>query len=351
MITSIQFLRALAALMVVGFHAAYTANAYGGYVFAFNNAGAAGVDIFFVISGFIITYVTRDSMGASAAEAMHFMARRLIRIAPPYWFYTSITVASLLVIPAAYANLKFDTLHVLLSYFFLLSSNNVNAIGTVLGVGWSLCYEFYFYLLFAVFMLAPKRFMLPGIACVLVVGALLERVLQVPPFAQVALSALPLEFLSGCLLAKCYLRGKVLPGMPAVAAIGLGLALIYWAGAARIVETGRDSWRVLYFGVPALCVAAGVLSLDARRLIRFPRFAMAIGDASYSLYLSHQFVMFGIGKCWALLGLHQYVPAVVFLLAATLASMAFGMLSYRWLELPITRRLQQGWRPQRAIAI
>jgi exopolysaccharide production protein ExoZ len=344
MILSIQFLRAAAALMVLGFHAVYTANVYAGYSFAFNNAGAAGVDVFFVISGFIITYVTR----AGADSPARFLMRRLIRIAPPYWFYTTVTVCILLAMPSAYSHLKFDFEHVLFSFLFLLSANNVNAVGTVLGVGWSICYEMYFYLLFAAFMLVPKRFAMAGMACVILLGALLEHVVAVPPFAQVALSALPLEFLAGCLLAKCYLRGVFLPRAIAIAAVAGGCALIYWSGTADVVASGRDSWRVVYFGLPAICVVAGLLSLDARGWIRFPRLAISIGDASYSLYLSHQFLLFAIGKGWKMLGLHERLPAIAFLTVAVTISVFAGMLAYRWFERPVTRWLNQAWQAQHA---
>ncbi len=336
-------------MMVLVFHACFMVNAYGGYTFPFSNAGAAGVDVFFVISGFIITYVTRTGTDSPS----DFLMRRLIRIAPPYWFYTLITIAILLAVPSAFARLKFDPVHVLLSVLFLLSTNNVNGIGTVLGVGWTVCYEFYFYLLFAVFMLAPKRFALLGMAGVIIAGALLEPVVavQVQPWARVVFSALPLEFLAGCVLAKLYQRQMFLSGPAAVAAVVFACALIYWAGAAEMVARDRDPWRTLYFGVPAVCLTAGFLSLDARGWIRFPRFSTTIGDASYSLYLSHQFVLVAVGKAWALFGLQQRLPAAFLLAAGTVVPVLIALLAYRCLEKPMTLWLNENWQRMRGRAV
>lgn len=342
-IPSVQFLRALAALMVLVFHASYMAKNYGGYAFTFDNTGAAGVDIFFVISGFIITYVTR----AGDSSPLEFLVRRLIRIAPPYWFYSMIAVLILLAMPSAFARLKFDSAHVIFSALFLLSTNNAHTVGTVLGVGWTVCYEFYFYLLFAVFMLAPKRWSFPAMTGVIVLGALLEPVVAAPPFTWVALSALPLEFLGGCLLAKLYLRGALLPALPAILAILAGCAMMYWAGAEQVVARDRDPWRVVYFGLPALCLTAGLLSLDGRGLLRFPRWSLAIGDASYSLYLSHQFVLVAVGKAWALLGLTQRLPLALLLLAGTVIPVVVALLAYRWMEKPVTLWLNARWRRAR----
>lgn len=338
-IPSLQFLRTMAGTMVLVFHACFTANAYGGYAFGFSNAGAAGVDVFFVISGFIITYVTH----ASPPSARDFLMRRLIRIAPSYWFYTLLTVAILLALPSAFSRLKFDPAHTLLSSLFLLSTNNANTVGTVLGVGWTVCYEFYFYLLFALFMLVPRRFALPGMAGAIVLGALLEPLVTVPPFAAVAFSALPLEFLAGCLLARLYLGGWILPGAWALGCIAAGFALIYWAGMQNVVASERDPWRVLYFGVPALCLTAGFISLDARRLVRFPSFLTDIGDASYSLYLLHQFVLVAVAKCWTLFGLQRQLPVAFLLAASIMLSMLAALLAYRLMEKPVTCWLNANW--------
>lgn len=337
-IASIQGLRALAASMVLAFHACAIADAQGVYAISYSNAGAAGVDIFFVISGFIIAYITRRG----PVSARDFLARRLIRIAPAYWVYTTLTLAILLAVPSAFAHLRLDLTHVAMSYAFLLSNNNDNVVGTLLGVGWTICFEVYFYVLAALLLNVPQRHRMPALAGVLIAGAVLAPWIEAPPFAAVVLSALPLEFLAGFLIAILYLKGVRLPAAAAVAAIALGGAALYAAGQAGLVASERDPWRVLCFGLPAAVLVIGVLSLDARS-IRYPRALIVLGDASYSLYLSHQFVLYAVGGLWKHLGLATRLPAVALLLVMGASAILFAVLTYQWCEKPMTRALNGWW--------
>lgn len=339
MISSIQFLRAFAALMVVWYHACVFADKFGGYQVPISNAGAAGVDIFFVISGFIITHVTR----AGTTSQGDFIVRRLIRVVPLYWLYTFVTVAILFAIPSSFAHLKFDVGQLVLSCLLLLSANNAGVTGTVLGVGWTICYEFYFYLLFAGFMFVPKRFSLYGMGGVILLFAVLQIYIVPPPFASVALSALPLEFLAGCLLARFFERQIFLPKYAALLSITSALLYIYWIGSQNVIQISTDQWRVLYFGVPAVALTAGLLSLDGRQLIKIPQSFIAIGDASYSLYLSHQFVLLAIIKIWTILQL-SHLPSFLLLLSGMVMSIVYAMMTFRWIEKPMTNQLNRYWK-------
>ena len=132
--------------------------------------------------------------------------------------------------------------------------------------------------------------------------------------------------------------------------MALGCALIYWAGASELVAGERDPWRVLYFGLPSVCLVAGVLSLDARGLVRFPRFTIAIGDASYSLYLSHQFVLYAVGKGWALLGLQNHLPVAALFGVAMIVPVLAAIVAYLWFERPLTRCLNASWQRRTPVA-
>lgn len=337
-IASVQGLRAIAAGMVLLYHACFFANSVGGYAIAISNAGAAGVDLFFILSGFIITYVTRNGSGP-----VDFLARRLIRIAPLYWFYTLITTAILLLMPQAFANLKLDLGYFLSSWFFLLSTNNTGSVGTVLGVGWTICYEFYFYLLFGLFLCLPKRFFHLGMWSLLALGAAAQWVFTPPAFASVAISALPLEFLAGCLLAKAFIRQWRLPSWLALAAIVVAVGCIILAGSKDLVTHQQSSLRVVYFGLPSVLLVAGVISLEMQGLLRVPAVLVAIGDASYSLYLSHQFVLVVVAKVWLILGLTQLVSAPILVLVSMVVAVVFALLAFRWMEGPMTRWLIGQW--------
>ena len=343
LIESIQFLRAAAAVAVLVPHAAYVAAVIGGYDFAVSYMWAASVDTFFLISGFVITYTTRGGL----VPAPEFTMRRLIRVVPTYWFYTSIMLAITIGLAALKDSSLFDGGHTLMSYLFLLSRGPDGKIGTLLGMGWTICFEMYFYALYAVMMAFLGRSVLLGISVVFLLGAVLQHYIAAPPFAIVALSYLPLEFLAGSLLALAYMRGLMLPTSVAIAAIFMGLGLIYLAGG--LVSHEYDSGRVVYFGVPSVLVVAGFLSLDGRRVIRFPRLSIAIGDASYSLYLSHQFVMLAVGKTWAFLGFGVMLPVWAMIAILMVAPIVFGLMAYRWLERPTTRYLNRLWRQRTTV--
>nr|WP_282587710.1 acyltransferase [Lichenifustis flavocetrariae] len=334
-LASVQVLRGVAACMVLVFHASYMLNEQGGYNFSYTNAGAAGVDIFFVISGFIIAYITRGS----CVSPSQFLGRRLIRIGPCYWFYTTVTLAILLAVPTAFAHLKLDVTHVELSYLMVLSNNNDHVIGTLLGVGWTVCFEAYFYVLVGGLIHLPLRYRTGTLCTIIVSGALLENVVTAPAFASVVFSALPLEFLIGYLFGGAYASGFAFRCTPAVAGIVIACLAIVVAGRENLVASELDPWRVLYFGLPAACLVAGCISLDARQVFTPPRVLTRIGDASYSLYLSHQFILYAIGKAWHGLGLHNLLPALSLLVAGVGSSLGYGILSYRWFERPLTRFL------------
>lgn len=335
---AIQALRALAACMVLGYHACVFANSVAGYAIPINNAGAAGVDLFFIISGFIITYVTGTHI-----HPIEFWVRRLIRIAPLYWFYTLIMVGLLVLVPKAFAQLQFSWRYLVYSWCFILSENNAGSIGTLLGVGWTLCYEAYFYAVFGLMLYLPQRYRFIGLGGLILTGTLLQMLIQPAAFATVAVSSLPLEFLAGCLLARAYQRQWHLPTAAAIIALVAGLLALFVAGQHNWVQHQQSGHRVLYFGLPCLAIAAGVIALEVRHALAIPRWLLAIGAASYSLYLSHQFILVVLAKIWQLAGLTALLPAPVFVVFMLVSISALALVAYRCTEAPITRALIALW--------
>ena len=119
----------------------------------------AGVDLFFIISGFIMFHTTSETFCQPNASRS-FIRRRVIRIVPLYWLYTTGVVLLLAFAPRLFASTQFDWLNVISSYFFLLSKNSAGQIGTVMQTGWTLCFELYFYLLFAILLNFPRKYFL-----------------------------------------------------------------------------------------------------------------------------------------------------------------------------------------------
>src|SRR5271157_4795517 len=145
MLYNVHLLRVIAALLVVYFHIASSAGLH--LPFAF---GTCGVDVFFVISGFIIAYI-----GSRKPEA--FFTRRLIRIVPFYWSASLCVFAIAWLFPQHLRQARADIPHLLHSLFFIPHETTYCATYPTLILGWSLNYEMYFYALFAVALLISRR--------------------------------------------------------------------------------------------------------------------------------------------------------------------------------------------------
>ena len=151
---NVQALRALAAFMVVCVHIQALALMAGAPA-KVTEAGNAGVDLFFVISGFIMVFTTgRKPMGPAA-----FFGARLRRIAPLYW---SMTLAVFLVArlaPSLVQNTPTDIGRLVASILFVPELRPDGTMRPVVFVGWTLNFEMAFYVLFALGLFAPRRWL------------------------------------------------------------------------------------------------------------------------------------------------------------------------------------------------
>ena len=332
----IQALRAMAALMVVVHHSTLLLHDRNGLAVGNWVNGGAGVDIFFVISGFVMT-ISSAPLRASRHAARIFLARRLERIVPMYWLATAVKLALLLAVPSLALNALGTPWHVIASFLFLPSRNPEGHFDPVLVVGWTLNFEMAFYVLFAC-ALALRAPLLKFVAPILIAIALL-------PLAGPRLSALGAagfytnsivtEFLLGILLA---LNLKHIQKLPHVVAWPLALAAFYvlctW------VYPNFSPWRGLLWGVAATAVVASALALEPRFGNATPRWLLTLGDASYAIYLLHGFALPLVGVALAHLGTHW--PAVVpaSILIATALSTLCGVAAYRLIERPIAQHFK-----------
>ena len=168
-IYSIQVLRGFAALFVVLRHVLVDVEKISMQnskiidFYALINFGSIGVDIFFVISGFIMYYIHGNDF-LKPNISFKFLLRRLLRIIPLYWFLTSLALIMLYFFPQLFGGGKsFELFHAIASYLFIPWNNSIGLAFPILAPGWSLNYEMYFYLLFAILLFFPKRFFFPKI--------------------------------------------------------------------------------------------------------------------------------------------------------------------------------------------
>jgi exopolysaccharide production protein ExoZ len=330
-ILSIQYLRGCAALMIVIFHSRLNGEGFEGYSSGFLQAG---VDIFFVISGFIMWVTTAKGM-----TMLEFFRRRFIRIVPLYWLLTTVVLATLCVFPNAVQSGRFDRLHVLGSYLFFPVVHPILGIMQPLLIpGWTLNYEMFFYAIFGVALILPTIPRLVAVSTILFALVSLPLLTTVPPLTVVEFYTFSriLEFAFGMALGWLYVGGAKLS--PATAWVSLLL------GAGAIATTGNIFVaRGLWVGVPALLVVTGAVMIE--RLSGLPNIPGLhfLGNASYSLYLSHPIVVSIVRQIWRRFSLDLFPGAELAYLCLCVASaVGVAALIYRYIEVPMLRlgRLQ-----------
>ena len=354
-LVGVQVLRAVAALMVVWHHARHEAG-----LLAVRGAGPAldphallpwwgGVDLFFVISGLVIVHASGRLFGVPGGRA-RFLAHRIARVAPLYWLVSLLVLLVALARPDLLgdaAGVVRDPGAVLAGFLFWPAARPDGTVQPLYGLGWTLNYEAFFYVLFALGLGFGRR---GAVAWLVAVLALLVAVGAGVPGLPLPLrfwaDPIVLEFAAGAGLALAYGDGfrpsAVLRlGFAVFGAFGLLLSARILAG-----HDGADGFlRPLLVGVPAGLLAAAALGpgRDAGQAARLPaplRGLVVLGDASYALYLVHPFALRLVREVLHRLGLapalHPWGGMVVMLLA----SVAAALLVHRLVERPLTRRVR-----------
>ena len=268
---ALQYLRAVAALAVVYSHAVIQVDAYRPHLAEW---GGFGVDIFFVISGFIMIYISKPTDTPVA-----FFINRVKRVVPLYWFFTVIMAIILLVAPSLFKTSVFSWQAFVTSLFFIpdYSIANPAVIWPIVAPGWSLNYEMYFYLVFAISLTMLKAYRVMFIAAVItlvfVLANLLDSHSAIGTFYK---DGIVFEFIMGMLLAQMWKKDQTLPQWAAALCIIGGFVMMFLQ---------LPLPRIFEFGVPAFFIVTGCVYLKTGA----NRFFLLLGDSSYALYLSHIF--------------------------------------------------------------
>lgn len=333
---SIQHLRAAAALSVLLYHVLckWVPQCHAHYVVL-----AGGVDIFFVISGFVMWGVTAGREGGSWA----FFSRRLKRIVPLYWILTTV----MLVIMLACHPTRFNIVHVVTSYLFVPWRSPVDgAFQPVLIPGWTLNLEMMFYVLFALILFAPMRFRLPA-----VLGGLAGLVaLGLIPHAGTSqfdfyTDPIILEFAVGVCLGAAVTAQRRLPGPIAAAAVIAGVGLFLTAALTGVhvdhLVPSADYHRVLIWGIPAALLVSGCVFLERETGPWLAALPLLLGDASYSIYLVHETTLNAGFQVWRKLdALHNPAGIASTMIVTALASALAGVVIYALIERPIIKHFK-----------
>ena len=362
-ISHLQVLRAVAALMVVFGHAQHDALVQSlklgsGFERVHALPWGAGVDLFFVISGFIMVYASERLYGRDGA-GVAFLGRRLARIVPLYWLFLSLYVG--VIVQAVWAGTKVfpATLDVVASYAFWPTDAFGDGIPRpLLTLGWTLNYEMFFYVVFALFVgFSRSRAVLCVSLVLLTLVGLGAGLSPSSPALFFWTRPIVLEFCLGMGIALLLHSGIILAWPLRVAMTLVALLILVvdpLASSQQALDwtTPNDLARLLSWGIPAaLVVAAAVLGPQARPS-GLLRAGIALGDASYALYLVHPFVVFGFRNVWLHAGLGTRLGLWPMVAASTILACAVALLVHRFIERPLTdfahERLRA--RPQARVA-
>lgn len=282
--------------------------------------GSSGIDIFFVISGFIMFHTNRNGFGLAGA-ALLFFKRRILRITPLYWLCTAFAF------PQG-AELK----NLVASVLFIPVRSDDGGIYTVLAPGWTLNFEMFFYVVFAAGLLLPRKYGLPAIVATL--SAMILLGLATKPTRAAFIywtNPLILEFVFGLAIAYAYESGKTLSSKMGMGVFGAGVLILAIFSVSHYHTPDRvyAGYLALGWGLPAALIVAGAALSDRGAFTTAPwRIPRLLGDASYSIYLTYLLVFYALNFHVPHLG----IPIVS-------AALLVGICVHLYVERPIGRIL------------
>ncbi|WP_295184409.1 acyltransferase [uncultured Brevundimonas sp.] len=336
----VQALRFAAATAVVLTHAVDLAGTRLGLETALlggtlENFGAVGVDVFFVISGFIIATTTQGQTGVGAAGA--FLWRRFRRVAPIYW---------LLSLPILIGMARGGTLspEVAAATFLFWPFSGLEMTFPALGPGWTLCFEMLFYAGFGLAIAGGRRvgWGLVGTYAVMLAAGLVVAA----PVLRFWGAPIILEFLLGVGIGWVWRFAPRGLGLWAagLAMLGFGLGLVFGYGGIDDVRALNDPWnglrRAAVWGLPSALLVFGVVRMERTDQApgRLGRAAVFMGDASYSIYLVHVLVIRALGRVFES-GMVA-LPGDVVAGLTVVASLAAGAVVHVWIERPMLKLMR-----------
>ncbi len=333
MLNSLQTLRAIAAWLVVLHHFAqifFNFEEANWFVIFFANYGVLGVDLFFIISGFVIYHAT----ARKTVTPGHFMLHRVARIVPAYWLFTLLTALLVYSFDGLIRLTELEPWFLLKSMFFLPAANP-SGIGLypLLTVGWTLNYEMVFYLVFCLSLFLPKHYRLIGITLGIVCIQMgLSRLGGAFAFYS---GKLMFQFLIGIAVGVMYSRGWV-------QRVSLPLAIGMIIVSCLIIAAKEYGFAYFKIGISLIVIAA----ISQEKWFQRLRFMRALGDWSYSTYLSHVLVLSIAYRASMVWQLNPYLA----LSAACIVIMLVSWLSFTIVERNISALIKQKLQARQKLA-
>jgi exopolysaccharide production protein ExoZ len=338
----VQGLRALAAAAVAFVHiandAVTTGRDPGGWIEAAAHAmpWAAGVDIFFVISGFVIVHASAALFARKGGVTL-FLRRRLTRIVPLYWALTTLFLAMAMLQRSAIRGETGGAGYLVASYLFVPWPRPDGVMEPALGLGWTLNYEMFFYLVLSAFLVLRRTPAVLGAAaslCLLVAAG--QTVGLAAPVLRFWSDPMILEFVFGMGIALVVAQGLRLPGWLRLTIIAVAVAALHAQADMAL------SVRPLSLGLPgALLVIAAVSVRRPEQMRAGTRLLVRLGDASYAMYLFHPFVMRAFTLLGARIDAHSEASGIAIAISSLVVAQLCALAINAGFERKLTKVLRR----------
>lgn len=326
MLVGLQFLRFIAAASVLFAHSLHQFD-------GLKPVGVFGVDIFFVISGFIIFFITEK-------DSSMFLLKRLIRIVPLYWAFTLLLVLVTLVIPELLKSARFDLAHIAASLLFIPFWTEATLFSPILKLGWTLNLEMLFYLIFFASMRISHRYR--GLIASAVLALIFIALNTLPISHRSAFefysTSMWFEFIFGMTLAMTLSKLNTVN----LSAQLLSISMVFSFGLlifSDFVVQGEPVYGVFYWGIPSVVIVAAVLLLEPSiRGVneKFKKLFVWLGEMSYPMYLIHIYVIVLLHRV-----LFKEISAPVIVVSTLGITLVFSHLVNKLYDVPVRRILSR----------
>jgi peptidoglycan/LPS O-acetylase OafA/YrhL len=329
-LNNIQLLRAYASVAVVYFHTGF----HFGPVYPI---GSFGVDLFFVISGYIMARILY-----SEKTRQYFLRRRLLRIVPPYWFFTVLVFVASLFVPQLMVSTRGNVIELFKSFFFIPFMKGNSVIRPTLFIGWSINYEMFFYVALAIGLaIAPRRAVWIGSGLILAILAICSLVPHPGAIVQFYADPIILEFVMGVLgFYVCKSVGIIQSGTLKTLLLVVGILAALSLSFFQAFHFYFTHIRAISLGIAAWIAVCAAVLLAASGWDTRNKLLILIGDASYILYLVHTFVIYLLDRALVRHIGHWLSDSTVSgMILGVLASVALSIALHVYAERPLLRIL------------
>ncbi|HMI01431.1 MAG TPA: acyltransferase [Pedobacter sp.] len=350
---SLQMLRGIAALLVVIYHLSATTFTYFNHKFLNLTWSWVGVDVFFVLSGFLITYIHFDDI-ISKGSTSKYLKKRFMRIFPVYWVILTSTVCIYIFLMNGATGHSNQMLRLENSstWVYLLGNYALFPIPNyVIGVAWSLAYEILFYLLFAFCILFGLRFT-KSVVPLLVISILMVS------FSGIRFFSFPLTFISnpiileffmGCLIGYLFkYKSNLLKRKHFAITLVLLTVCCFVNYGIYNSPFNRDLFSLILIGLVSSFLILGAAVLDKSGLYIVPRPFVILGDASYAIYLTHPILLSMMCRMSdkVLSGLHLKINLSLLFTIILIITLLAGTIFHFTIEKPLLKLLNKKHSPK-----